>query len=446
MKEQEILHLIEQRMNIKELNDMQKNVVGVTSSSKTDVILYSPTGSGKTLAFIIPLLKSLKSYSEEKLQAVIIVPSRELALQIYEILRVLAVGHKVTCCYGGHNVEDERLSLIVTPSIIVSTPGRLLDHCNRGNINITNVSVLVLDEFDKSLELGFEDEMKKLVKRMPNLSRRMLTSATMIDELPAYLQLKKDYVTLNYLSEQKSSKLKTWIVRSDEKDKLEVLRRLLLSLPEGKTIVFANYRDAVERIQSYLVGVHIAAGGYHGALDQQNREMALAMFHNGTYPVLVTTDLGSRGLDVSNVKNIIHYHQPVSEESFIHRNGRTARQQASGDAYIIVGPEESLQDYVTFNDEWHIPANLSRNNIEAAMATLYIMAGKKEKISKGDVVGFIAKNCETVDAKQIGIIDVRDHYSLVAVPRANINETLACLQKAKIKGKRYRISLVKDLF
>lgn len=267
----------------------------------------------------------------------------------------------------------------------------------------------------------------------------------MIDEMPDYLRLKKDFITLNYLVGQQSPKLKSWLVVSDEKDKLESLRRLLLSLPEGKTIVFANYRDAVERIQSFLVSNHIAAGGYHGALDQQSREMALAMFHNGTYPVLVTTDLGSRGLDVNNVKNIIHYHQPVSEESFIHRNGRTARQQATGDVYILVGPEESIQDYVTYNDEWHIPATLSRQRIEATMATLYIMAGKKEKISKGDIVGFIAKNTQ-VDAKAIGIIDVRDHYSLVAVPRANINDTLDILQKAKIKGKRYRISLVKSLF
>ena len=209
MKESEVLRLIEQRMKIDTLNDMQQQVVAVASSSKTDIILYSPTGSGKTLAFSIPLLKSLKESKEEKLQAVIIVPSRELALQIYEILRVLAVGHKVTCCYGGHNVEDERLSLVVTPSIIVSTPGRLLDHCNRDNIDITNVAMLVLDEFDKSLELGFEDEMKKLVKRMPNLSRRILTSATMIDELPDYLHLKKDYITLNYLVGQQSPKLKS---------------------------------------------------------------------------------------------------------------------------------------------------------------------------------------------------------------------------------------------
>lgn len=442
MKEQEILKLACERMGITELNEMQKLVLETASTTTGDIILYSPTGSGKTLAFIIPLLKAVKDLPE-KLQAIIIVPSRELALQIYDVLRLLAVGHKVTCCYGGHKVEDEKQSLIVVPEIIVSTPGRLLDHCQRNNVVITNVKQLVIDEFDKCLELGFEDEMKKLIKRMPNLSRRMLTSATMLVELPPYLRL-NDPVEIDFASGNKPNKLKVWMVNSDNPDKLDMLQRLLLSLPEGKSIVFANYRDAVERIHGYLVSHHIAAGLYHGALDQLSREMAVNMFHNGSYPVLVTTDLGSRGLDISEVKNIIHYHMPVSAESYTHRNGRTARQQASGDAYVIVGPNESVPDFVTTDDEWHVPVKLSRNCIEASMATLYFMAGKKEKISKGDIVGFIANNSKVL-ASEIGTINVRDHYSIVAVPRVGINETLSMLQAAKIKGKRIRISLVKDL-
>lgn len=442
MKEQEILSLARERMGITTLNEMQKRVLDTASTTTGDIILYSPTGSGKTLAFLVPMLKAVKDLPE-KLQAIIIVPSRELALQIYDVLRLLAVGHKVTCCYGGHKVEDEKQSLIVVPEIIVSTPGRLLDHCQRNHVDITNVKQLVIDEFDKCLEFGFEDEMKKLVKRMPNLSRRFLTSATMLNELPPYLRLNSPF-ELDYASGNKPSKLKVWAVNSEDPDKLEMLQRLLLSLPEGKSIVFANYRDAVERIHAYLVSHHIAAGIYHGALDQLSREMAVNMFHNGTYPVLVTTDLGSRGLDISEVKNIVHYHMPVSAESYTHRNGRTARQQASGDAYVICGPNESLPDFITTDDEWHVPARLSRSCIEAHMATLYFMAGKKEKISKGDIVGFIANN-SSVSAKEIGTINVRDHYAIVAVPRAGINETLSTLQAAKIKGKRIRISLVKDL-
>lgn len=442
MKEQEILAIVNERMGIASLNEMQSKMIETSSGNKGDIVLYSPTGSGKTLAFVIPLLKAIKD-KPETLQAVVIAPSRELALQISEVIRKIAVGHKVTCCYGGHKVEDERQSLIVVPEIIVSTPGRLLDHVQRGHIEITNVKHLVIDEFDKCLELGFEDEMKKLVKRMPNLSRKYLTSATVLDEMPQYMRMNNP-TELNYCSEAKNKKLKVWLVESDEADKLAILQRLLLSLPEGKSIVFANYRDAVERIHAHLVSHHIAAGIYHGALDQLSREMAVSMFHNGTYPVLVTTDLGSRGLDISEVKNIIHYHIPVSAESYVHRNGRTARQQASGDAYIIKGPNESLPEYVTTDDQWHIPAKSQRANIEAHMATLHFMAGKKEKISRGDIVGFIVNN-SNIAAAEIGKIDVRDHYAIVAVPRRNINETLSELQKGKIKGKRIRISLVKEL-
>ncbi len=430
------------RMGISQLNEMQQRVLDTASNDNGDIILYSPTGSGKTLAYVIPLLCAIKDMPGQ-LQAVIIVPSRELAMQIAEVLRLLAVGHKVTCCYGGHKMEDERLSLETVPEIIVSTPGRLLDHCQRGHIDISNVRQLVIDEFDKCLELGFEEDMRKLIKKMPDLSRRYLTSATRLDHMPVYLRLNAP-LELDFGSESKPTRLKVWRVDSDENDKLETLRQLLLSLPQGKTIVFANYRDAVERIHSYLVQHHIAAGYYHGALEQLSREMAVDMFVNGTYPVLVTTALGSRGLDITDVKNIVHFHMPVSNESYIHRNGRTARQQASGDVYVITGPGETLPDYVAPDDVWHIPARLPRTSIEATTTTLYLMAGKKEKISRGDIVGFVVNN-SAVGALQIGRIAVHDHYSLVAVPRAGISATLAALSSAKVKGKRVRISVVKEL-
>ena len=444
MKEGLILQQIREKLSIEQLNDMQLGVLKASQDTHGDIVLYSPTGSGKTLAYTVPMLKAIGNQTES-VQAVVIVPTRELALQIFEILRTIAVGHKVVCCYGGHRTEDEKNSLIVTPSIVVATPGRLLDHCNRGNIDLRNVRVLVIDEFDKALELGFENEMKKLVARMPNLSRQILTSATVIGEMPSFIKLNKP-VTLDYLQPRGArSRLKVWQVDSDQRDKLETLRNLLLSLPQGKTIVFANYRESVSRICDFLCSNHIAAGLYHGQLDQQNREMALAMFHNGTYPVLVTTDLASRGLDISEVKNIIHYHMPSTAESYTHRNGRTARVNASGSSFVIVGPDESLPDYVEIDDVWHIPSHTDINSIEAKVATLYFMAGKKEKISRGDIVGFIANNCPDIPAGEIGRIDVRDHYALVAVPRTNIHATLKTLSAAKIKGKRIRISLVDKL-
>ncbi|MBR1803576.1 MAG: DEAD/DEAH box helicase, partial [Muribaculaceae bacterium] len=391
---------------------MQQQVLDVSNSSG-DLIIYSATGSGKTIAFALPLLKAMR-VQPEVLQAVVIAPSRELVMQIYNVLQPIAVGLKVTCCYGGHKVEDERLSLLVTPGIIVATPGRLLDHVQRGHIDVRNVRWLVLDEFDKALELGFEDEMRRLLRHMPNLSKTMLTSATMLDEIPDYVKLRNPQ-TLNFLVQAKSEvpRLLVWSVASKSRDKLDTLRQLLLSLPVSRTIVFVNHRDAVERVLRYLLKNHISCGMYHGGMEQIEREKAVAMFRNGSFMVLVATDLASRGLDISEVNHIVHYHLPVSAESFIHRNGRTARVNAPGSAYVLLGPDEDCPDYVTLDDAMELPDEPLRSSIEMAVASLYIDAGRKDKISRGDIVGFLIANGE-LESSQVGRIDLSDHYAIVA--------------------------------
>lgn len=440
MKEQEILSLINERLEISDLNDLQKSVLNNLKVSSS-AIIYSPTGSGKTLAFSVSLLKALKNFQPEKLQAVIIAPSRELVIQISDVIRPIAPDYKVTSLYGGHNVADEKNSLQNVPSIIVGTPGRLLDHANRGNIDLTNVRQLVIDEFDKCLELGFEDEMRKLLKKMPNLSRKILTSATILSELPEFVSLNNS-VELNFLdnAEKPSKRTTVWQVKSAEKDKLAALRTLLFSIQQGKTIIFANYRDAVSRIYQNLKDNQISAGIYHGALEQMDREKAIAMFNNESYPILVSTDLGSRGLDIKEVKNIIHYHLPVSQESYTHRNGRTARVDKTGDVYILTHQDERLPDFVTVDKTFSLPENCEQSAIVNKNFTLYFKAGKKEKISKGDIVGFIANNSQ-IQPYEIGVINVYDHYALVAVPKHKAKSTLSQLLKAKIKGKKIRIEI-----
>ncbi len=440
MKEQEILSLINERLGISDLNDLQKSVLKNLKISSS-AIIYSPTGSGKTLAFSVTLLKALKNFDTEKLQAVIIAPSRELVIQISDVIRPIAPDYKVTSLYGGHNVADEKNSLQNVPSIIVGTPGRLLDHANRGNIDLTNVRQLILDEFDKCLELGFEEEMRKLLKKMPNLSRKILTSATILNEIPEFVNL-REYVTLDFLesAENPSERTTVWQVKSEEKDKLAALRTLLYSIPQGKTIIFANYRDAVSRIYQNLKDNQISAGIYHGALEQMDREKAIAMFNNESYPILVSTDLGSRGLDIKEVKNIIHYHLPVSQESYTHRNGRTARVDKTGDVYILTHQDEQLPDFVTIDETFNLPEKCEKKSIVNRNSTLYFKAGKKEKISKADVVGFIANNSQ-IAPNEIGVINVYDHYALVAVPKHKAKTAIAQLLKAKIKGKKIRIEI-----
>lgn len=440
MKEQEILSLINERLGISDLNDLQKSVLKNLKISSS-AIIYSPTGSGKTLAFSVTLLKALKNFDTEKLQAVIIAPSRELVIQISDVIRPIATNYKVTSLYGGHNVADEKNSLQNVPSIIVGTPGRLLDHANRGNIDLTNVRQLILDEFDKCLELGFEEEMRKLLKKMPNLSRKILTSATILKDIPDFVNL-TDYVTLDFLesAENPSERTTVWQVKSEEKDKLVALRTLLYTIPQGKTIIFANYRDAVSRIYQNLKDNQISAGIYHGALEQIDREKAIAMFNNESYPILVSTDLGSRGLDIKEVKNIIHYHLPVSQESYTHRNGRTARVDKTGDVYILTHQDEQLPDFVTIDKTFNLPEKCEQKAIVNKNCTLYFKAGKKEKISKADIVGFIANNNQ-IAPNEIGVINVYDHYALVAVPKQKAKTAVSQLLKAKIKGKKIRIEI-----
>lgn len=440
MKEQEILSLINERLGISDLNDLQKSVLKNLKISSS-AIIYSPTGSGKTLAFSVTLLKALKNFGTEKLQAVIIAPSRELVIQISDVIRPIAPDYKVTSLYGGHNVADEKNSLQNVPSIIVGTPGRLLDHANRGNIDLTNVRQLILDEFDKCLELGFEEEMRKLLKKMPNLSRKILTSATILKDFPDFVNL-TDYVTLDFLesAENPNERTTIWQVKSEEKDKLAALRTLLYCIPQGKTIIFANYRDAVSRIYQNLKDNQISAGIYHGALEQMDREKAIAMFNNESYPILVSTDLGSRGLDIKEVKNIIHYHLPVSQESYTHRNGRTARVDKTGDVYILTHQDEQLPDFVTIDETFNLPEKCEQKSIVNRNSTLYFKAGKKEKISKADIVGFIANNSQ-IAPNEIGVINVYDHYALVAIPKQKAKTAVSQLLKAKIKGKKIRIEI-----
>lgn len=444
MREKEFLPLLKEKFNISELNEMQKKMLQISSESR-DIILLSPTGSGKTLAFILPMLKMLKAPTG-RVQAVIIAPSRELVMQITGIIRDMARGYKVTALYGGHKVEDEVNSLIIVPDIIVATPGRLLDHINRRNVDVLPVRILVLDEFDKSLELGFEDEMKKIISKLKNVSRTILTSATDLAVLPDFLSLTEPS-KIDFLSANKKLRKRLGVHRvdSDEKDKLSTLQALLATLhkkaAEGdRSIIFVNHRESAERIYQFLVKNGYPATLYHGGLEQNEREKAITLFNNGSRPVLVATDLAARGLDIEKIRNIVHYHQPLTEETYTHRNGRTARVDAEGDIYILVGPDEDVKEFVDFDDDFY-PDYSEKAPDTTGMETIRFSAGRKEKLSKGDILGFLVKT-GGLEPSEIGKIDIFDHYSLAAVDAAKVRDLLDRISKEKIKGKRQKIELL----
>ncbi|MDE6077303.1 MAG: DEAD/DEAH box helicase [Muribaculaceae bacterium] len=444
MREKEFLPAVKDRLGIEQLNEMQIKMMAQASEQR-DIILLSPTGSGKTLAFTLPVMKLMKP-STGRVQCVVIAPSRELVMQIAGVMREVGRDFRVVALYGGHNVEDEVNSLKVVPDIIVATPGRLLDHAVRRNIDLLPVRILVLDEFDKSLELGFEEEMEKIAKRMKNVSRFILTSATNADILPEFLNLTNP-VTLNFVGENKALKerMRVHRVDSDGKDKLESLLALLHNIntatsPE-KSIIFVNHRESAERVADFLKKNGVDAVLYHGALDQRERETAVALFNNGSRPVLVATDLAARGLDIEKVASVIHYHQPLTPEAYTHRNGRTARVEEEGDVYVLIGPDEDVKDFIDFHDIRNIDTSV-KNNLRSGLTTLYVGGGKREKVSRGDILGFLIKE-GGIEASQIGKINVYDHYALVAVSDAVAGRVLKSIEGKKLKGEKRRITILK---
>ena len=428
-----LIDKILKKYNIESLNKMQEAAGDAVLNSGKDVVVLSPTGSGKTLAYMLPLVQKINP-EEDKVQAVVIVPGRELALQSATVLSGLGCGLRAMSCYGGRPAMDEhRMMRSVKPHLIFATPGRMCDHIDKGNVETDDIKYLVIDEFDKCLEMGFSDEMSALLGKLTALKQRILLSATDTEEIPEFVNLNSS-IKLNYLEEKQiSDRIKVFKLRSKEKDKLESLGQLLRSRVDESSIVFLSYRDSVERVNDYLKDNGFTTSRYHGGLDQKEREDAIYKFSNGSANILVSTDLASRGLDIPDVDNVIHYHLPMAEEEFIHRTGRTARWDAKGRTFFILGPEETMPEYVKAeSEEYTIPENLPKPSMPK-MATIYIGKGKKDKIGKGDIVGFLCKEGE-LKGEDIGRIDVKERYAYVAVRREKLHKVLNLTKGRKIKG------------
>jgi ATP-independent RNA helicase DbpA len=428
------------KLKIKALNEMQLASIE-TIGKQNNTLLLSATGSGKTLAYLLPLIK-LVNPANTKTQAIIIVPSRELALQIESVFKSMGTILKVTCCYGGHLRETEENNLKQPPALLIGTPGRLADHIRRGNITTDTIETLVLDEFDKSLELGFVEEMSFIIESLKAINKRILTSATEAVEIPDFIGMEEP-VRLNFLNDKEvDTGLAVKTLVSDGKDKLETLFRLICMLGNRSTIIFCNHRESVERTSNWLKEKDIVNVFYHGAMEQPERDAALCKFRNGTANVLVTTDLASRGLDIANIRYIIHYHLPGSEDIFTHRNGRTARMDASGTAILILSPEENLPDYIDAEVEKIELPDIITLPEKPQWSTLFIAAGKKDKVNKIDIVGFLS-NKGQLKKEDIGLIEVKDFFSFVAVKKIKISETLRLIKDQKIKNKKIKMAVAK---
>ena len=431
------LQTLRSNLNIEKLNPLQEEVIKKAESG-SDLVVLAPTGSGKTLAFLIPVLANLNA-DKKGVQCLILVPSRELALQIEQVFKQMATGFKVNCCYGGHAVKVEKNNLIEAPAVLIGTPGRIAFHLRGNNFDKNTVHTLVLDEFDKALEFGFTQDMSFIIGQLPNLKQRILTSATAMEQLPEFTRI-KNYQEINFLNEQKiKPEIKLKKIDTLAEEKLDTLFKLICKIGSQSMLIFCNHRETVDRISDLLIEKDLIHDIFHGGMEQEERERALLKFRNGSVKMLITTDLAARGLDIPEVDHIIHYQLPYTKDAFLHRNGRTARMNAKGTAYLLFTEGEDFP----YLDKAIEPEDLTGNYTipaDSIWQTIYIGAGKKDKINKIDIVGFLLKVGDLAK-EDVGLIEVKDTTAYVAVKRKLVPQLVKKLAEQKIKGKKRKIEV-----
>ena len=429
------INAILKKLKIDALNAMQQEVLAQFKSNQ-DFILLSPTGSGKTLAFSLLIAQLIEANKDLKTQIMIVVPTRELALQIETVVKSVITGYKILCTYGGHDTKIERNALKEPPTILIGTPGRIIYHLERGHLSTEDIHTLVLDEFDKSLELGFQYQLQTITEAIGNVKQKILTSATDLESIPDFLTL-KDQVKVDYLEEGNNTPditFKKTISRVEHK--LRTLFNLVCSLGEQKILIFCNHRDAVDHISELLDDRDLIHDVFHGGLEQRDRELSILKFRNNSNRILLTTDLAARGLDIPEIDVIIHYQLPSKEDAFIHRNGRTARMNSKGEVILMLKPDDDFPylpentEEIILDQEYDLPNN-------TPYTTLYIPFGKKDKVNKIDIVGYILQ-IEGTEKDDIGVIEVKDKEAYIAIKRHVAVKIIKEGNNGKIKGNKIK--------
>ena len=408
-----------------------------------DVIAQAKTGSGKTLAFALPLILKLDE-NEYSPQALIIAPTRELCEQISGEIQKLArykADVKVVTLYGGTSLTKQVSSLEKGADILVGTPGRLLDHFSRETIHLEQIKTLILDEADRMLDMGFADDILKLVSNLPKQRQSLLFSATYpekIDKLTSIIL--KNPIKINLQSSEREVDIQEFVYSVDNKDK--ALLTTLKHFQPSLAIVFCNTKAKTVEVSNWLNDKGFDVATLNGDLEQYERQEMLLQFANGSLPLLVATDLAARGLDIDDVDLIINYDIPMKEEDYTHRIGRTGRANKSGLA-VTICDEYGLRKLSEIKPNLKVDSidTLKPNKnfyMQGEVATLCIDGGKKKKVRAGDILGTLCKDIG-IENKYIGKINVYATHSYVAINKLVIKKAFDGLKNGKIKGKRLRV-------
>jgi len=427
------------KLKIEKLNPMQDEALELIKTN-SNIVLLSPTGTGKTLAFLLPIIEELDASCHE-VQTLILTPSRELAIQIEQVIREMGAGFKVNVVYGGRAGSHDKIDLKHRPAILVGTPGRIADHLRKETFPITFIKTLVLDEFDKSLEIGFEPEMKEIIKTLSKVKKKILTSATPKVKIPIFIALRNP-IYINYL-EDGLPHLTVKTILSPTEDKLKTLVEILGYLGNQPGIIFCNFKDSIQTVSDYLAKNKINHNCFHGDMEQPDREKSLIKFRNGTHQILLATDLAARGIDIPEIKFIIHYQLPLKLKEFTHRNGRTARMNKEGSAYILNWERDEFPEFIKeIKPETILAKDLQQPPISenTVWTTLYISGGRRDKISKGDIAGLLLKQAN-LKINEVGNIEIKQDCAFVAVAAAQVEHVIASTNNTKLKNKKIRISI-----
>lgn len=422
-----------------------------------DVIGQAQTGSGKTAAFSLPILNKIR-LQDKTLQALILCPTRELAAQVvveirkwgrrYEGLQVLALT-------GGQSGREQAEAMERGVQIAVGTPGRIVDLLDRRRLDLATITTLVLDEADKMLEMGFADELKAIMNLAPVKRQTVLFSATFPESIEA-LSRKYQKSPVVVKIEEVSSRLpaiEQYVYDTPIEDKMNTLFRVLQQHPSDSTIVFFNMKATINEIAEKMDSLGVSYGSLHGDLEQRDRDRVMTMFRNGSYRILLATDVAARGLDIENLELVVNYDFPQQPDIYIHRIGRTGRAGKAGVAVTFTDPRDAvrimelekaagtkfIRKPLGFKNQY----GLNKELRQAAMTTLSISGGRKDKLRPGDILGALTRASGGLDAKQVGKIEVQDKYSYVAVATDVADVAMESLRLGRIKGQKFQVKFVK---
>ena len=445
--------------NLEQLGYTQMTPIQAASLPLTlagqDLIAQASTGSGKTAAFGLPLIERLQSAGSPStaIQAVILCPTRELADQVTQEIRRLARARQnvkvVTLC-GGVALRGQTVSLEHGADVVVGTPGRILDHLERGSLSLAGVNTLVLDEADRMLDMGFFDDIAKVVRQCAKDRQTLLFSATYpegIAKLAA--QFMRAPQTVKVEAQHSAHKIRQIYYEVSESQRLDAVSKLLAHFRPERTLAFCNTKQQCRDLVAVLQAQGYSALALFGELEQRERDQVLVQFSNRSCSVLVATDVASRGLDVEGLEAVINVDVTPDAEIHIHRIGRTGRGDAEGLALTLASMDEmgsvgKIEVIQGRESKWEPLSGLSSAEVgplQPPMRTLQIVGGRKEKIRAGDVMGALAGECG-LTREQVGKINVNEFSTYVAVQAALAKKVEVQLSHGKIKGKSVKVRLL----